>query len=564
MAKKNTHLLRISIAVKVLLYSAILIVLSTATAAYFIYQRYVSDLETNLGQQLSYISNTAASFIDGDMLLSIAYDKDTGLEGEEEFNTINQLLQRIRDNNHLAHKVGISPVYTLRPHMDYDSNNMLEFVVTSDPDKNGNYYTGAAIKAEPFHKKVLGGEPHYTGIYTDEHGTWVSAASPIKDSDGVIVGLVQVDRPVEFYYERLAEVQSIFFTSGFYSMGIGTVLAILFAISVMIPIKRLMVATKRFGEGDFNYRIKGQRSDEFGRLYDSYNDMAQKISTARKEEDERRSVTNEVATKLLSDSENLLDIFSTSKTMLDNQLHKSKEISESINGLNEAHMKSNEISIKTIEQTNSINEQTKNGVSMMEDNHKDIQDLCHRIDDTSALIGTLTKDGQAIDVVLDIITNVAEETNLLALNAAIEAARAGEVGRGFAVVADEVRSLARKSHEQADKIREAVSEIRNAIRQANEQMGAITAKAETIVIQTDNSRLVFSEIKESMDSIKDLNFNLDGYISKNSQEVERINENASQIAVDLVQYSTCTQGISHTSKVLVELGEKLKGLTGTG
>lgn len=560
-AKGNNKLLRTSIAVKVLLYSAILIILSTATAAYFIYQRYVSDLETSLGQQLGYISDTAAAFIDGDMLMSISYDKEYGLEGEEEFNTINQLLQRIRDNNHLTHEVGTSPVYTLRTHFDYESNGMLEFVVTSDPDKNGDYYTGSVIEAEAFHKKVLSGESHYTGIYTDDHGVWVSAASPIKDSEGVIVGIVQVDRPVEFFHERVAEVQSIFINSGFYSMGIGTALAILFAISVMIPIKRLVVATKRFGEGDFDYRIKGKRSDEFGGLYDSYNDMAYKVSTAQKQESERRSIINEVATKLLSDSQNLLNIFDTSQAMLNNQLQKSKDISESINELTNAHLMSSEISIKTTDQTHLANEQTKNGVSMMEGNHKDIQELRHRIDDTSQLISALTQEGQAIDVVLNIITNVAEETNLLALNAAIEAARAGDVGRGFAVVADEVRSLAKKSHEQANKIREAVDDIRNAIRNANEQMEVITVNSGAIVEQTDNSRHAFSEIKDSMDVIKNLNFELSGLITNNSQEVERINENASLIADDLMQYSTCTQGISHTSKVLIELGEKLKGLT---
>jgi len=559
--KEKKKLLRISIAVKVFLYSAILVILSITTAAYFIYQRYVSDLETSLGQQLGYISDTAASFIDGDLLMSISYDKEFGMEGEEEFKSVNQLLQKVRDNNHLAHTPGDSPVYILRTHIDYESNDMLEFVVTSDPDKNGDYYTGAAIEAEPFHKKVLSGESHYTGIYADDHGVWISAASPIKDSEGATVGIVQVDRPVEFFYDQVAEVQSIFINSGFYSMGIGTVLASLFAISVMIPIKRLVIATKKFGEGEFEYRIKGKRSDEFGRLYDSYNDMANKISIAQKQEKERRGVINEVATQLLSNSQNLLQVFSSSKELLDNQLQKSKEISESINELTKAHLLSNEIGIKTKNQTHAASEQTKNGVSIMEDNHKDIQELCQRIDDTSQLISTLTQEGQAIDVVLNIITNVAEETNLLALNAAIEAARAGDVGRGFAVVADEVRSLAKKSHEQADKIRHAVDDIRKAISKANEKMTVITTSSGVIVEQTDSTKLAFSEIKDTMLTIKDLNGGLTELITSNSQEVERINKNASLIANDLMQYSTCTQSISQTSVVLIELGEKLKGLT---
>lgn len=90
-----------------------------------------------------------------------------------------------------------------------------------------------------------------------------------------------------------------------------------------------------------------------------------------------------------------------------------------------------------------------------------IKGLSVELEQIKEQVNVTAERSQNIGAVLDVITDVAEQTNLLALNAAIEAARAGEAGRGFAVVADEVRKLAQRTNDSAAEIQTIITELQN-------------------------------------------------------------------------------------------------------
>ncbi|WP_122665633.1 methyl-accepting chemotaxis protein [Pseudomonas viridiflava] len=191
---------------------------------------------------------------------------------------------------------------------------------------------------------------------------------------------------------------------------------------------------------------------------------------------------------------------------------------------------------------------------------RQIDHLSGTINQAVEVIRTLSSESTQIGGVLEVISSIAEQTNLLALNAAIEAARAGEQGRGFAVVADEVRLLAQRTQKSTAEIQGMIERLQTHSDAAVKVIADSSRSSQLTIEQANQAGQSLTSISQALRNLNSLNASIASATLQQSHVVEDINQNVTQ-AAQLSQSTTmAAEQSTGASAHLREMSEQLNGL----
>ncbi|HDY8107253.1 TPA: cache domain-containing protein [Vibrio vulnificus] len=212
----------------------------------------------------------------------------------------------------------------------------------------------------------------------------------------------------------------------------------------------------------------------------------------------------------------------------------------------------------TANNTDEADKQSKHTQVLIHNTVSNIQGLASQLGTASQAVADLDKDVNNIVKVLDVIGDIAEQTNLLALNAAIEAARAGEQGRGFAVVADEVRNLAGRTQSSTKEIQLMINNLQQGSRNAIQTMEICAETSQSTVVESQTASEALQQIVQALESISTMSQQIATAAAEQTQVSDDIAQRINMIEDSGNQLTTVVTESHNSTRSLATLANQLE------
>jgi methyl-accepting chemotaxis protein len=349
------------------------------------------------------------------------------------------------------------------------------------------------------------------------------------------------------------------------SLFAGAVIVWLIIRSISGRFKELNDAAERISQGDLTETIQVRANHEFDKLAMAFNHMSESLRTIINQVQETADHVAASSIELRASAEQtskateqvamaIQEVASGTENQTRGAEESAKAMEEMAAGISRIAESSSivsEVASETMQQAEEGNRFVQNTVKQM----NAISDSVKRSEES---ILHLAERAHAIEKIVELITNIADQTSLLALNAAIEAARAGESGRGFAVVADEVRKLAERTAESTKQITYLIEETQKDTKSTVEYMGQVKKEVESGLSVAQETEQKFVRIFESMNRIA-------GQIQEVAATAQQLSAGTQQVAASVEEMARVSQETAaHSQNVAAITEEQLASMEEIG
>lgn len=434
-------------------------------------------------------------------------------------------------------------------------------MVTSVIDKDGKRVTGTAISDSVYDKVMQDGK--YFSDNTDIEGTeYYGYYEALKNADGSSQAIIFTGMPssdVKAIYKKCLVNTTVFM------IIIALMACALLAMVITFIVKaitRVIGHLDEVADGKLDFKISEkllQRSDEIGNIARSVHTLIGGLASIVVNIHHSTGELAEFKDDFQQKFETINNSISNVNVAVDeiangatSQADETQKVNSQINDMGDAITKTSQ----NVDSLTQSTEQMKEHNEQLDTTIQELMAISDRNKESLAAVYNQTNETNQsvmhIGNAVDMITDIAGQTNLLSLNASIEAARAGEYGKGFAVVADQIRQLADQSANTAKEIGEIVAELIENSNTSVETMGVVRQEMTGQYEKLNTTKDIFEQLNEEVNNVVTA-------IESISTEVESLDKLKGEVLGSAESLAAIAQenaaSTEETSASMVELGE---------